>query len=106
MTGAGHEGKTYELAGDASWTLGDLVKEISRQTGKSIPYRNLPEAEYAKVLEGFGIPKPVAGAIASWDTGASKGGLFDESRQLSKLIGHPTTPMPETVREALRAQKG
>jgi NAD(P)H dehydrogenase (quinone) len=106
VTGTGHEGKTYELAGDTSWTLADLAAEISRQSGKSIPYRNLPEAEYAKALEGFGLPKPIAGAIASWDTGASKGGLFDESHQLSKLIGHPTTPMPETVREALLAQKG
>lgn len=106
VTGAGHEGRTYELAGDTSWTLADLAAEISRQTGTSIPYRNLPEAEYAKVLAGFGIPQPVAGAIASWDTGASKGGLFDESRQLSKLIGHPTTPMAATVREALRAQTG
>jgi NAD(P)H dehydrogenase (quinone) len=106
VTGTGHEGKTYELAGDTSWTLADLAAEISRQSGKSIPYRNLPEAEYAKALEGFGLPKPIAGAIASWDTGASKGGLFDESHQLSKLIGHPTTPMPETVREALVAQKG
>jgi NAD(P)H dehydrogenase (quinone) len=106
VTGTGQEGKTYELAGDTSWTLADLAAEISRQSGKSIPYRNLPEAEYAKALEGFGLPKPIAGAIASWDTGASKGGLFDESHQLSKLIGHPTTPMPETVREALVAQKG
>jgi NAD(P)H dehydrogenase (quinone) len=106
VTGTGQEGKTYELAGDTSWTLADLAAEISRQSGKSIPYRNLPEAEYAKALEGFGLPKPMASAIASWDTGASKGGLFDESHQLSKLIGHPTTPMPETVKKALLAQKG
>src|SRR5215218_9843822 len=33
VTGAGHEGKTYELAGDDAWTLGDLAAEISRQTG-------------------------------------------------------------------------
>jgi len=105
VAGKGHEGKTYELAGDSSWTLDDLAKEISRQTGKNIPYRNLPEAEYAKTLEGFGLPKPVAGAVASWDTGASQGGLFDESRQLSRLIGHPTTPMPDTVRDALRHQQ-
>ncbi len=105
VVGKGHAGRTYELAGDSSWTLDDLAKEISRQAGKNIPYRNLPEAEYAKALEGFGIPKPVAGAIASWDTGASRGGLFDESHQLSKLIGHPTTPMSDTVRDALRNQK-
>lgn len=106
VTGAGHEGKTYELAGDTSWTLSDLAAEISRQTGKSIPYRNMPESEYASTLAGFGLPKPLARAIAGWDTGASRGGLFDESHQLSKMIGHPTTPMADTVREALRSQQG
>jgi NAD(P)H dehydrogenase (quinone) len=106
VVGAGHDGKTYELAGDTSWTLDDLAAEISRQAGKQIPYRDLPEAEYAKALAGFGLPAPIANAIAGWDTGASKGGLFDDRRQLSKLIGHPTTPMPETVREALRNQHG
>src|SRR6476620_5349647 len=34
LSGTGHEGKTYELAGDDSYTLGDLAAEISRQTGK------------------------------------------------------------------------
>lgn len=106
VVGTGHEGKTYELAGDSSWTLGDLVAEISRQSGKNIPYRNMPEADYAQALAGFGLPAPLAGAIAGWDTAASKGALFDESRQLSKLIGHPTTPMPDAVREALGHQRG
>jgi len=106
VVGSGHEGRTYELAGDTSWALDDLAAEISRQAGKKIPYRNLPEAEYARALAGFGLPAPIANAIAGWDTGALKGGLFDESRQLSKLIGHPTTAMAETVREALRNQHG
>ncbi len=105
VTEKGHEGKTYELAGDTAWTLSDLANEISRQTGKNVSYRNLPEPEYANTLEGFDIPKPIAGAIAGWDTAALKGGLYDDSRQLSKLIGRPTTPLSETVREALQSRK-
>lgn len=105
VTGAGHENKVYELAGDESYTLADLAAEISKQTGKVIPYNNLPETEYAKILKSFGIPEGFAEAIASWDTGASKGDLFDESHQLSKLIGRPTTPLAETVKAALTAAK-
>ncbi|HET7275760.1 MAG TPA: SDR family oxidoreductase [Longimicrobiaceae bacterium] len=101
VTGEGHEGKTYELAGDEAWTLSDLAAEISRQTGKTIPYKDLPEAEYAAALEGFGLPQGLAQAIAGWDTAASHGALFDESRQLSALIGRPTTPLRVTVSEAL-----
>lgn len=47
MTGEGHVGKTYELAGDDAYTLSDLAAEISAQTGKNIPYKNLSEADYA-----------------------------------------------------------
>ena len=105
ITGEGHQNKTYELAGDDSYTLADLAAEISKQTGKVIPYNNLPETEYAKILKSFGIPEGFADAIASWDVSTSKGDLFDESHQLSKLIGRPTTPLAETVKAALTAAK-
>lgn len=101
LTSGGHAGRTYELAGDESYTLNDLASEISRQAGKQIPYRNMPESEYAAALEGFGVPAPLARAIASWDTSASQGALFDDGRQLSRLIGRPTTPMRATVAEAV-----
>lgn len=102
LTTEGHEGKVYELAGDEAYTLSDLAAEISRQTGKDIPYKNLPEADYAAALASFGLPEALAQAVASWDTAASKGDLYDDSRQLSALIGHPTTPLKETVAEALK----
>ena len=101
ITGKGHEGNVYELAGDEAYTLTDLAAEISRQTGKDIPYKNLPEGEYAEVLKSFGLPEFFATAIASWDTGASKGDLFDDGKQLSKLIGRPTTSLADAVAQAL-----
>ncbi|WP_321287193.1 SDR family oxidoreductase [uncultured Sunxiuqinia sp.] len=101
LTGKGHEGNVYELAGDEAYTLTDLAAEISRQTGKDIPYKNLPEGEYAEVLKSFGLPEFFATAIASWDTGASKGDLFDDGKQLSKLLGRPTTSLADAVAQAL-----
>ena len=103
LTGNGHDGKVYELAGDQAWTLSDLAAEVSKQTGKNIPYKNLSEADYAAALKGFGLPEALAAAIAGWDVEASKGALFDDSRQLSKLIGHPTTPLADTVALALKS---
>lgn len=103
ITGEGHDGKVYELAGDTAWTLSDLAAEISRQTGKDIPYRNLSETDYASALTGFGLPEGLAAAIASWDVGASHDALLDDSHQLSSLIGRPTTPLAVTVAAALKA---
>jgi len=102
LASEGHKGKVYELAGDVAYTLADLAAEISRQTGSTIPYKNLTEAEYAAALAGFGLPQPMAHAFASFDTGAAQGGLFDDSRQLSKLLGHPTTPLSVSVAAALK----
>lgn len=101
LTEGGHAGKVYELAGDASYTLAELAAEISKQTGKSIPYQNLPEEEYAKILKSFGLPEFLAEGLASWDVSASKGDLFDDSKTLSTLIGRPTTPLSEAVKAAL-----
>jgi len=103
LTGEGHVGKVYELAGDLAYTLKDLAAEVSRQTGKDIPYNNLTEGEYAGALKSLGIPKGLAQAIASWDIGVSKGDLFDDKKVLSRLLGRPSIPMAETVKKALLA---
>jgi NAD(P)H dehydrogenase (quinone) len=102
LTRDGEEGKVYELAGDEAYTLSDLAAEISRQTGKNIPYKNLSESDYAATLTSFGLPETFARAVAGWDVAASQGALFDDSRQLSRLIGRPTTPLSNTVADALK----
>ncbi|SFL47965.1 SDR family oxidoreductase [Proteiniphilum acetatigenes] len=101
LTSENQEGKIYELAGDDYFTLTDLAAEISRQTGKEIPYKNLPETEYAEMLKSFGLPEGMAKVIASFDTGAANNDLFDDSKQLSRLIGRPTTPLAQVVKEIL-----
>ena len=101
LTTPGHDGQTYELAGDQAYTLAELAAEISRQTGKDIPYRNLPAADYAAALQGFGLPDWLAQAYAGWDVDASNGALFDDHKQLSKLIARPTTPLSKAVEAAL-----
>ena len=101
LSAEGHEGKTYELAGDESYTLAELAAEISKQTGTEIPYNNLPETEYAKVLASYGVPDVFAAAIAGWDIGASKNDLFDDGHVLSKLIGRSTTPLAKVVADAI-----
>lgn len=104
LTTPGHDGKVYELGGDAAVSLADFAAAISAASNKRIPYNDLPQAEYAKILGSFGLPTFLAEAIAGWDTQAAKGALRDDGKQLSKLIGRPTTPMAETVAEAVRAQ--
>lgn len=101
LTRADQAGRVYELAGDASYTLTDLAAEISRQTGKTVTYQNLPEAAFKAALLDAGVPEAIAGLLAESDIGASKGGLFDDARQLGQLIGRPTTPLATMVKAVL-----
>lgn len=97
----GHEGKTYELAGDEIFTLSDFAKTLSEVAGKEVNYQNLPVDEYAKVLEDVGLPTGVAQFFAGTHIGTEKGDLFDDSKTLSKLIGKPTTSLKTVIKDSL-----
>jgi NAD(P)H dehydrogenase (quinone) len=101
MTRDAQAGRVYELAGDTAYTLAELAVEVSRQSGKTVAYRNLSEPDYKAALLDVGLPEPVAALLSDSDTGASKGALFDNSRQLSALLGRPTTPLATVVAAAL-----
>lgn len=60
-------------------------------------------ADYAKALEGVGLPAPIAAMIADSSFQAGFDMLFDEGRALANLIGRPTTPIAETIAAALNA---
>ncbi|MEI8633608.1 hypothetical protein P4S72_19035 [Vibrio sp. PP-XX7] len=49
-------GKVYELAGDESYTLSDFAAVVSQHSGKPVAYQNMPQAEFAKALQGAGLP--------------------------------------------------
>lgn len=97
----GHAGQVYELAGDEAWTLSQLATELAKQSGKNVVYQNLSEADFALALKGVGLPAGLADMLADSDVGASNGGLFDDSKTLSTLIGRSTTPLAESVKNIL-----
>ncbi|WP_349970832.1 SDR family oxidoreductase [Pseudomonas caspiana] len=95
-------GRVHELAGDDAYTLSVFAAEISKQTGKTVPYTDLPQADFKAALMQAGLPDFVAELLSDSDAAAAKGALFDDSRQLSALIGRPTTPLAITVAQALK----
>ncbi|WP_035856738.1 SDR family oxidoreductase [Cryptosporangium arvum] len=96
-------GSTYELGGDEAFTLAELAAEISRQSGRTVVYKNLAEAEYAETLTGFGVPAPFAAVLANADHGLSIGDLFVDSGDLHRLIGRAPTTLSEAVAAALKS---
>jgi len=52
-------------------------------------------------LKQAGLPDAIATMLADSDIGAAKGGLFDDSHQLSRLIGRPTTSIDDSLKAIL-----
>ena len=102
LTTRGHANKIYELGGDSAFTMAQFAAEVSKQVGKTIVYNNLPEKAYEDILLSVGLPGKLAHLIADSDTkAASHGELYTSSRDLSGLIGHPTTTLAAAVGAAL-----
>lgn len=95
--------KVYELSGDDSFSMAELASEVSRQIGRDIPYRNLSGEDYAAILLGLGLPQAIVDVTIDADRKAIRGDLDSKSRDLSGLIGRPTTRLSDAVRSALRA---
>lgn len=95
-------GRVYELAGDESYTLAEFAAELSKQAGKQVPYADLPQADFRAALVQAGLPDFVAELLSDSDAAAAKGALFDDGKQLSRLIGRPTTPLKSTLATTLK----
>ncbi|AGL13595.1 SDR family oxidoreductase [Actinoplanes sp. N902-109] len=92
--------QVYELGGEAV-TLNELAAEVSRQSGRTVTYRNLSPEEYTEFLVSVGLPKEAAAVFADSDRAATGGALFTGTEDLEKLLGRPVTPFTEVVRGAL-----
>ena len=102
MTGDGHSGKTYELAGSHPFTYHTLAAEIARQSGQPVVYSNLDSKQHADMLAGTGMPAEVAQMLAGFDSAAAEGDLDGDDTDFVHLIGRKTTPLAEIVAGALR----
>ena len=101
LTTEGHEGKVYELTGDVAITQAEFAAEISAQSGKQVVFTLLSEQDYAKALEGFGLPAAITGGLAQADVAISQGALAETTDTLATLIGRPTTTLAQAVARAL-----
>ncbi|WP_433372777.1 SDR family oxidoreductase [Actinoplanes sp. CA-142083] len=100
IAGEGHAGKVYELGGEP-FTMEELAAEISRQSGRTVTYTDLPEEKYVELLVGVGLPEAAAEIFADSDRAASQGALDVPRTDLEALLGRPVTPLSTSIRNAL-----
>lgn len=78
------------------------VTGATGQLGRLVVDR-LVEADYAKALEGVGLPPPVAAMIAQSSASAASDVLYNDGLTISHLTGRPTTDQSTTIAAALAA---
>lgn len=99
LTTEGHTNRVYELGG-APFTLTELAAEISRQTGSTVSYLDLPVDKYTELLVAAGLPEGYAAVLADGDRGLAQGEL-EVGDDLAKLLGRAPTTLAEAIRAAL-----
>lgn len=93
----------YELAGDQAYTLTDFVTIASKSLGYDLKHQSLSKDDYIQALTKNGIPDGFANILADADFYAEKEQiLFNDSKDLSTLIGRPTEPIEETIAKYLK----
>jgi NAD(P)H dehydrogenase (quinone) len=96
-----HLGKVYELAGDNAYNQQAYAQEVAKQSHKAIKLLSLTTEDFSEALVSHGLPQGFADVLADSDLHARDGWLFDDSGELSKLIGRKTTTIEQSIREAL-----
>lgn len=95
----GHLGNVYELGADEPWTFEELAAAASVVLGRDVAYVALTPDERVASLVAAGLDEGTAGFVAAIDEGIARGDLGETDGTLARLIGRPTTPLVDALRE-------
>jgi NAD(P)H dehydrogenase (quinone) len=93
-------GRVYELTGDVAWSFDDLAATIGAILGREVAARKVSAAEEAAILRDAGLDEGTVGFITGVDAAIAAGELGAVNGELAALIGHPTAPIADTLRQA------
>lgn len=105
MVEPGHENATYELGGDTSFSYPEFAALLTELSGIPVGYTNLTPAAHRAALIDAGLSEDDAEMIVDSDQAIPRGELHTTSRDLSNLIGRPTTSMRTFLANRLGAMR-
>jgi len=95
------ENKVYELGGDSSFSLEEVVNEIIHISNRDIKYANIPLNDLINRFIQIGFPNDVAELLSEADNGVAKGELMCSSGDLSAILGRRTITLSQAIAKAL-----
>lgn len=94
-------GRTLEVGGDVAWTYDELAHAATEVLGRPVTYTAVTIEQLTAGLEAAGLDAGTAAFVAGIDDAIARGALAQTDGTLSRLLGRPTTPLVEGLREGL-----
>ena len=86
LQGGEHAGKTYELNGPEAISNQELAKRISKATGRTVNYVDIPESAQREAMLGLGMPQWQVTALVELQQYYQQGGGAKTDGLLKALI--------------------
>lgn len=93
LSGAGHEGRAYELTGRDAFDYHHVASTLSCVLGRTIRYRAPSIPRYWRRRRALGDPLPYILVTTALYTAARLGLAAGTSDELERLLGRPPTPL-------------
>ncbi|MFF5452063.1 NAD(P)H-binding protein [Streptomyces sp. NPDC012950] len=87
LTADGHAGLVHEVTGPRPLGFAEVAAEIARASGRPVVYRPVPEAAYAELLTGFGLPADEAAWLSALFTTLLDGHNSSATDGVKRVLG-------------------
>ena len=94
-----HNGKTYELNGPEAVSNDEIAERISRVTGRTVKYVDIPEEAQRKAMLDAGMPEWQVKALLELQEYYVSGKCGDVTDVLPKLLGHAPRTLDRFLEE-------
>ena len=94
---------TYELTAQVTHDFHEVAAAVSQATGKAVHYQPVPQDDYARTLQGQGLPPWLAQAMAGLYAAVAAGKCNRVSNDFAALVGHPPRPLACLAQELFAA---
>lgn len=103
LTEEGHAGLVHELTGPQLLTLADVAAALSAATGRPVRYVPMSGAEYAGLLERYGLPEGEAQWLAELFTTLLDGHNSSTTDGVKRVLGREPKAFADFARDAAAA---
>ena len=101
----GHDGKTYNITGNAAYSYHDIAKALSELTGQSISYSDVDPEAFKQQLQTIGLPKFLIDLTAGTVLDIKDHQYEVHSNTLHKLLGREPAGLQAMVQEVFASKR-